>query len=350
MTRNTRSRYRTSIFCQILAWISILPALAVASEPYTTGCEIEAANIPGTIFRPYSHEKKMSGDPIIIAEATKRLNQALLLFKETWPGQKGFNAEYERTVAKSLDTGKSPHPYHLWLRIWPNGCAHDYDHKANKELDTGKIYLGNPADLTDPLSNEVLIAFNAVGKLAFEQAQMMVDGEARSVYQTKKVIGEWRGLRTYQAVEHPIVIVARPGESPFVSLTQKQYLLALIDFYNKAYADPNIIGGDSARADNRKDFAAMQEYLRTTPEPTLNQPARIRATLGHWGGFSQDPKDYSEVLMANRSYFHQDVPKYIPQFIVLDWVRSYGSAVETRIARDFDANFPIEKLQAMLDK
>jgi len=43
-------------------------------------------------------------------------------------------------------------------------------------------------------------------------------------------------------------------------------------------------------------------------------------------------------------------PKYEPQFLVLSWTWTIGRRVEENIRKMIEENFPIEKLQAMIDK
>jgi hypothetical protein len=51
----------------------------------------------------------------------------------------------------------------------------------------------------------------------------------------------------------------------------------------------------------------------------------------------------------NPNYFRKDLPAYIPQLFVLSW--SWGTKKwETDFRKAIEEKFPIEKLQAMIDK
>jgi hypothetical protein len=51
----------------------------------------------------------------------------------------------------------------------------------------------------------------------------------------------------------------------------------------------------------------------------------------------------------NPNYFRKDLPAYIPQTFVLAWM--WGTKKwETDFRKTIEENFPIEKLQAMIDK
>ena len=61
------------------------------------------------------------------------------------------------------------------------------------------------------------------------------------------------------------------------------------------------------------------------------------------------------LVTENPAYIRKDLPKYVPQFIVLywSWVSDFpllGGAQGEYYSKIMEANFPIDKLQAMIDK
>ena len=61
------------------------------------------------------------------------------------------------------------------------------------------------------------------------------------------------------------------------------------------------------------------------------------------------------LVTENPAYFRKDLPKYAPQFMVVywEWVSDfpmYGGAQGAYYRKMIEKNFPIEKLQAMIDK
>ena len=67
-------------------------------------------------------------------------------------------------------------------------------------------------------------------------------------------------------------------------------------------------------------------------------------------------EEHGKMLVTeNSAYFRKDLPKYVPQFMVLywDWVGDapmYGGAQGEYYRKMIEENFPVEKLQKMIDK
>jgi hypothetical protein len=61
-------------------------------------------------------------------------------------------------------------------------------------------------------------------------------------------------------------------------------------------------------------------------------------------------------VKPNLAYIRKGLPAYVPQFIALTWSwddgdTSWGGGIQGRRFRKiFEADFPIEKLQALIDK
>jgi hypothetical protein len=57
------------------------------------------------------------------------------------------------------------------------------------------------------------------------------------------------------------------------------------------------------------------------------------------------------IVTDNPNYFRRDLPKYVPQVFILEWSWSDG---KLKCSKDFrnavEQNFPVEQLQAMIDK
>jgi hypothetical protein len=71
--------------------------------------------------------------------------------------------------------------------------------------------------------------------------------------------------------------------------------------------------------------------------------------------FATGPDGGKMLVTANPAYIRKDLPKYMPQFMVLYWGWAtnfplYGGAQGDYYRKMIEANFPIEKLQAMIDK
>lgn len=65
--------------------------------------------------------------------------------------------------------------------------------------------------------------------------------------------------------------------------------------------------------------------------------------------FTTGAEDGSMLVTENPAYIRKDLPKHVPQFLVLYW--SWGDQANSKYFRQMlEGNFPIEKLQAMIDK
>ena len=94
------------------------------------------------------------------------------------------------------------------------------------------------------------------------------------------------------------------------------------------------------------------ELEKTTNEGLLDSPAIIRV---FHSPDAQLPIFYNEseggqmLVTENPKYLKKDLPKYVPQFMVLYWSGAFPPP-HSKMAALMLANFPIEKLQAMIDK
>jgi hypothetical protein len=213
-----------------------------------------------------------------------------------------------------------------------------------------------------------------------EGNEWTIDG--RRIQQKMPTIGKWKGydvvatnggIYADQNSEH-FVLITRDGMLPYIPVTRKQYLDRAIQYWTRFYDDlnkkiqenndalPAQVRTSQQEIDNQKanNTKAKNDALekfhdeleKTTKDDLLDAPAVIRL----------DPMLYSEgpvflpeaeggCLLAteNPNYFRKDLPKYVPQFFVfgLTWTTKGWSM---QFKRTIEENFPIEKLQAMIDK
>lgn len=100
------------------------------------------------------------------------------------------------------------------------------------------------------------------------------------------------------------------------------------------------------------------EFQKSKATNLLDSPAEIYSPFTVCEGtpiFATGPEGGKMLVTANPAYIRKDVPKYIPQFMVVYWkwvsdFPMYGGAQGEYYRRMIEANFPIEKLQAMIDE
>ena len=91
------------------------------------------------------------------------------------------------------------------------------------------------------------------------------------------------------------------------------------------------------------------ELEKTTREGLLDSPAMVLVKYYSDVIFETDPEKGYMLVTENPDYIRKDLPAYIPQLIVFTWKWSdYPPHVE--FEKMFQQDFPIEMLQAMIDK
>ena len=91
---------------------------------------------------------------------------------------------------------------------------------------------------------------------------------------------------------------------------------------------------------------------KSTADNLLEAPAIVSApfhTTENAPVFSTEEEGGSMLVTENPEYLRKDLPKDVPQFIVINW--QWGTSIQDETLRKlFEENFEVEKLQAMIDK
>lgn len=91
------------------------------------------------------------------------------------------------------------------------------------------------------------------------------------------------------------------------------------------------------------------EFEKTTREGLLDSPARVLVKYYSDHIFESDPEKGYMLVTEKSDYIRKDLPAYIPQLIVISWKwTDYPPHIE--FEKMFKKDFPIEMLQAMIDK
>ena len=95
-----------------------------------------------------------------------------------------------------------------------------------------------------------------------------------------------------------------------------------------------------------------KEVEKNSAANLLDSPATVNILQNMYPDtpiFTTGKEDGKMLVTENPAYIRKDLPKYMPQFLVLYW--SWNEDVKGAYFRKMlEANFPIEKLQAMIDK
>ena len=163
------------------------------------------------------------------------------------------------------------------------------------------------------------------------------------------------------------VIIHRNGILPYIPVTRKQYLDYYFNyvtkFYDKIMANIDIYQPDKEQRNRQKDQMLKQkndalksyrdELEKTTAANLLDTPAIVISMtpgIGSTRIFVTEAEGGQMLVTENPAYMRKDLPKYVPQFFVVAWAWESPSVPSENIRKIIEANFPIEKLQAMIDK
>jgi hypothetical protein len=209
------------------------------------------------------------------------------------------------------------------------------------------------------------------------------------------------------------VLISRKGESPLTPVTRKQYLDYCFSWLNNFFdnqvnpakempvrsleeqevlkkkaldkIDEDYKNNPKNRDLIKKNYLATyktDQQLRdeTTNKIKGNKEAVIKRYKAEWEKtkaanlldsaaiifspftvsentpiFASGPEGGKMLVTANPAYIRKDLPKYTPQFMVMYWAWTsdfpmYGGEQGVYYKKMLESNFPIEKLQAMIDK
>jgi hypothetical protein len=205
---------------------------------------------------------------------------------------------------------------------------------------------------------------------------MRVDG--RPIKMLSKIVGKWKGYDVYNpdGVDDPkMVLLYREGMLPYIPVTRKQYLERYFECLQRFY--DNIIKSSehpeglallmdkkereeqTNKLKKQKDDVIkyyQDELEATTKADLLDAPAilfgDIMPILTQYPIFTTQADGGKMLVTENPAYIRKDLPKYVPQLIVYRADNCKVCYVDQSLNpyKLIDENFPIEKLQAMIDK
>lgn len=275
------------------------------------------------------------------------------------------------------------------------------------------IRNGFPPGPGDPIPCGVTIALNDLDDLLvdffFDGNRWIVDG--RPIKLKLPVIGKWKGYdycaskggQLKNLMSQYDVLLTRPGMLPYIPVTRKQFLdiaipniikfyddqLATIDQlpvrsieeqeaiknktveeYKRKYpGNPGVLKQylatyttDQQELERKRNIilkskvADLKKYqdelYQSTKQGLLESPAIIMESVTM---MSEDPVFTTEeqggnmLVTQNPNYFRKDLPADVPQMIVVFWWWN-DHPWSMRFKKAFEEKFPIEELQAMIDK
>ena len=166
------------------------------------------------------------------------------------------------------------------------------------------------------------------------------------------------------------VLVHRKGEFPYIPVTRKQYLekclvhleksqdLIIKNFEQMPLATAEEQGSRKEQVAGfiKNKEAILKRYRaeleETTKQGLLNTPAIIPVTIYNTDEYNpifvEETMGFM-IVTANPNYMRKALPKYVPQFFVLEW-RWNDWKPQIDLGKLIEEKFPFEKLQALIDK
>mgnify|MGYP001266168941 CR=1 FL=1 len=205
-----------------------------------------------------------------------------------------------------------------------------------------------------------------------EMAEVM-QIDRRPIWTVSPVTGKWKGYDVYgsEVGSGPgTVLLHRKGMLPYIPVTRKQYLDRCITYLTKFYEKLIVDFEKTAKVwgiktdtseikkieKQKKDvFKHYQDEIEaTTKAGLLDSTAIIPVEICNISNtpiFTTEAQGGYILATENPSYIRKDIPKYIPQFFSISLEKySYPFPPVPDPYKVIVESFPIEKLQAMIDK
>lgn len=130
-------------------------------------------------------------------------------------------------------------------------------------------------------------------------------------------------------------------------------LKSAVDYYLSGYQtdqqrrDEQLAKITKGREQQLKPF--YDELEKARQDGSLDSPAMVLQPYLPNPVFESDPLKANMMVTENPDYVRKDLPKHVPQFFVFSWNWS-DYPPHREMEKKFFQNFPIEKVQPMLDK
>lgn len=218
------------------------------------------------------------------------------------------------------------------------------------------------------ISANILTAIFRTGTLGEMAEVMQIEG--RPIQMMCPLTGKWKGYDVYSpevGSSLRIILLHRKGMLPYIPVTRKQYLDRCIAYIPKLFTtDPKafeLIPDKKERDEQvKKNEKLKDEVLKhyrdeietSTKAGLLDSPAIIPSYMCNISNtpiFSTEAEGGEMLVTENPAYIRKDLPKQIPQFFVFTFGKyDWWFPPQPDPCKVIEQNFPIEKLQAMIDK
>ena len=341
-------------------------------------------------------------------ETFSRMDAMHKLLLEAYPQPIGMDGKWYRTLQTGLFA-----PDSTGLKGIPV-CSYFY----KCVFGSNTCYQDRPMDVAifADVYNRFRIYANELGELMNDIHMDTMSINGGKVFMLNPIVGSWKGYDLYGGIpgdDYRCVLLSRKGESPFIPVTRKQYLdYSLIhlnhlideqikfakqmpvrslevqeaekkssldkieeDYKNNSYSRDAIRKNflDTYKTEQQRREETVNNFIRmkddvikryqaelekAKTDNLLAVPAEVNILFETNEGapiFYSGAEGGKMLVTENPAYFRKDLPKYVPQFMVLYWswisdFPMYGGAQGVYYRKMIEKKFPVEKLQAMIDK
>ncbi len=330
------------------------------------------------------------------AQAITRLDKIQHLLQNAYPEPKGIEAGWYYSMESNSSNKNSPALWSLSAMFKAYYCNTNLK-KLLPGTETGTWFF---------------VWANKFSWFAKEDKNFLIDN--KPVYLLTKKLGELNGFPLFAGIGNgafntgarfsKTLLIARPGQWPYMPVSRKQYLIAFLkgkEDFEKRYIEatsklpvwsdaeeeefkknqlekaeksvrPN--EADRERARNnflrnyvtakqrkqnaiansekiyRQDIKPAKDYLASEPEEELAKPAYIASTSYsiYFKNFAREDEG-NMMVQVNNNYFDSRLAAYIPQFFVVYWEWDAKKAC-IDFANHIESNFNFNALKDMIDK
>ena len=328
-------------------------------------------------------------------QVNSRIDKMHKLLQTAYPEPKGIEANWYRSISGNPVVKAGAVPYQLQALFLAYFC-NTYENKIESGGETGTWFY---------------VWANQLNNWFAEYIKYYVI-QKQPVYLLNKRIGELRGYPLYEGNYNKTsntgtrysraIILTRNGQSPYLPVTQKQFLKAFLNYNEKRYSktlafqkNRTVKTDEEEETEKKKNLEiiervtpadklarAKDNFLRNyitskqRKEATIAQtiksfeddmkPARdlladsLKQDLGQpaildfnnlleFKEFSIEEKGGRQLVRLNPGYFDMTLPRYVAQLLIVYWSWDKGKA-EENFKNQLEANFNFDALKEMIDK
>ena len=325
-----------------------------------------------------------------------RIDKMQKLLQAAYPEPKGMEAGWYCSIAGHPAVKAGPVPYALEALFLAYHCS--YEKKIESESETRG---GETGTWLYVWANQLNGWFAEYIKYYIIQKQPVYLLPQKTGTLNDYLLYEGNYNRTGQRYSRAIILT-RTGQSPYLPVTQKQFLKAFLNYKEKRFVKTldfeknravktneeeeaakkenlkiiervtppeklarakdnflrNYVTDKQRKEENitrmqklyEEDMKPVQDLLANSPEQELEQPAFLDFdNLLEFKEFSTEENGGRQLVRLNPGYFDMTLPKYVPQLFIVHWSwddAKPGNYWRTQIKKNFNFN----ALKIMLGK